>query len=200
MRPVEMVLIVHGFPSKARRFLGPGRRASGLADSVSRRLQVQGLQFEWAWQKPRLSSRVREVSTQPRHKASLSHRSCDPHPGQRSAAPATGCTTAKHNRQESLTHKQGARGPDPAAATLRLSLHPALSSDHAPRARLRRRSASSLRCCTLGRSRTTRSGCTSSPRATRRSRTSARCAAATAFPCDRADARADTTMSTVIAE
>lgn len=34
-----MVLIVHGFPSK-----------------------VQGLQFEWCWQKPRLSNRVREAS------------------------------------------------------------------------------------------------------------------------------------------
>lgn len=33
-----MVLIVHGFPTK-----------------------VQGLQFEWCWQKPKLSSRVREA-------------------------------------------------------------------------------------------------------------------------------------------
>ena len=65
-----MVLVVHGFPTKVPpaplRLLRDPRfqfyfvsiRVTLVCTAFA---QVQALQFEWCWQKPRMSSRIREV-------------------------------------------------------------------------------------------------------------------------------------------
>ena len=69
-RPWEMVLVVYGFPTKvpAGQPLSCGGATGRIktqctATQCSWSLQVQALQFEWAWQHPMVSIAVREAAS-----------------------------------------------------------------------------------------------------------------------------------------